>query len=118
MPLRRQPLKFAATVILDGSGNGTASLGPNVGQRWIVRTASVNIPNAVAIPQCNIYMGAAPIPAEFIDGTWTGNMDSTSKTNSYPLTHGEKIWAVWTAGDVGATATLNITGWHDTGYAR
>ena len=105
------PINIAATVTLDASGNGIAKLGPNVGQRWNVLTASVLIPTPnVKIPPCNIFVGGAPTSQFFVDGTYTGNLDSTSRTAGYIITAGGYVWAVWTGGDVGAQATLSVIG--------
>ncbi len=109
------PLATSASVALDGSGKGTARLGPQVGQRWRLRTASILVVNAILIPQCKIYMGAAPLDPFFVDGTYTGALASTSNVNGRPLTNGQQIFAVWTGGDAGAVATLTITGTVETG---
>jgi hypothetical protein len=109
------PLTTNASVTLGGSGNGTVSLGPQVGQRWRLRTASILIPNAILIPQCKIYMGGAALDPFFIDGTYTGALASTSNVNGRPLTNGQRIFAVWTGGNPGAVATLTIAGTVETG---
>jgi len=107
---RRVPLNTQASVTLDGSGNGTVQIGPRIGQRWNVTNAAVQIPNAVKIPLANWYVGGAPIPGNFVDGTFTGNMDATGRTSNFSITSGNYVWAVWTGGDSGATATLSILG--------
>jgi len=113
------PLDDARNVILNGSGNGQVSLGPILGQKWTVTNAGVQTstrtnPNA-AVPECSIYIGGAPIAQFFIDGTNTGSLDSTDRTASFPFSQGNKIWAVWTGGDPGSTATLSIVGTIETG---
>ena len=109
------PLTQDASVVLNSSGNGTASIGPTVGQKWRLRTASIIVPGAILIPQCKIYMGGAAIDPFFVDGTYTGALASTSNVNGKPLTNGQRIFAVWTGGDPGATATLTITGTSEIG---
>jgi|SRR5882762_6629951 len=113
------PLDGANNVTLNGSGNGTTSLGPLNGQTWNVNNVGIQTntrtnPNA-AVPECSIYIGGAPIAAFFIDGTNTGNLDSTDRTASFPITQGNRIWAVWTGGDPGSVATLSIVGTVETG---
>lgn len=109
------PLNEFATVKLDGSGNGTASLGPQVvGQSWTVdntgvQTSSFQDP-AADVPQCSIYIGPAPIQPFFVDGTNTGSFDSTDRTSNYPVTRGNKVWAVWTNGEPNSTATVTCQG--------
>jgi hypothetical protein len=107
---RRVPLNEQTAVILDASGNGTTFLGPRIGQRWNVTNAAVLVPNAVKVPQANWYVGGAPTPGNFVDGTFTGNLDATGRTSNFTITSGNYVWAVWTGGDVGATATLSILG--------
>jgi hypothetical protein len=110
MPVRRVPINLEGSVVLDGSGNGTVQLGPRIGQRWNVTNAAVLIANAVKVPQANWYAGGAPTPGNFVDGTFTGNLDATGRIANFTITVGSYVWAVWTGGDVGATATLSIIG--------
>lgn len=107
---RRVPLNLEVTVTLDGSGNGTAQLGPRIGQRWNVTNAAVTIPNAVKVPQASWYAGGAATPGNFVDGTFTGNLDATGRIANFTITSGNYVFAVWTGGDPGAQATLSILG--------
>jgi hypothetical protein len=110
MPTRRVPLNLEATATLDGSGNGTAQIGPRIGQRWNVTNAAVFIPNAVKVPQASWYVGGAPIAPNFVDGTFTGNLDATGRIANFTVTSGDYVFAVWTGGDPGAVATLSLLG--------
>lgn len=107
---RRVPLNVQTSVVLDGSGNGTAFLGPRIGQKWNVTNAAVLVPNAVKVPQASWYAGGQPIPGNFVDGTFTGNLDATGRISNFSITSGNYVFAVWTGGDPGATATLSILG--------
>jgi hypothetical protein len=107
---RRVPLNVQTAVILDASGNGTAQIGPRIGQRWNVTNAAVLIANAVKVPQASWYVGGAPIPGNFVDGTFTGNLDATGRIANFSINSGQYVFAVWTGGDVGATATLSLLG--------
>lgn len=108
------PLNEAANVTLDGSGNGTVSMGPVTGERWKLTNAGVRTNTssnpAANVPQCRIYIGGAPIDSFFIDGTFTGNLNSTSRVSGIPVGNGQRIWAVWQGGDPGSVATLSIIG--------
>lgn len=105
------PLNTSARVILDASGNGTVKLGPSVrGQILHVMVASVSTSTAVLIPQCSIFIGATATPDNFVDGTYTGNLNSTDRTAALPITAGNYLFAAWTGGDVGAVATLSVIG--------
>jgi len=110
------PLNTGITIKLDASGNGTAAMGPNVGVRWNIVNVGVRILNAVKIPLCSIYLGGAASPEFFIDGTYTGDFDSTDRTQGCPITAGQRLFAVWTGGDANALATMSITGTYDTQY--
>jgi hypothetical protein len=103
----------AATVKLDGSGNGTARTGPR-GSREVwapaVAAFSVSVP-VTNEAQCKIYVGDQPIPANLVDGSLSGSTgDSTGHVGGRLVRLGEYIWAVWTGGDAGSVATLTITG--------
>ena len=100
------------TVTLDGSGNGTTRLGP-VGPRevWTAAAASVSVATNAAEAQCRIYAGPAATPSYFVDGTLSGSTgDSTDRVSGRAIPLGEFVWAVWTGGDPGAVATLNVIG--------
>lgn len=101
-----------ATVVLDGSGNGTAKVGP-VGAReiWSPSSASVSVSSHAAEAAARIYVGDSPIAANFVDGTLSGSTgDSTGRVSAYQVKLGWFIWAVWAGGDPGAVATLNVAG--------
>lgn len=115
--MRSYPLNVSASVTFNGSGAGTVALGPNVGQRWSNITASIAVSQPVVNePMCSLYMGAAAIPGNLIDGTYTGSLNSSTNTSSRPLTAGQRIFAVWSGGDSAATATLTLTGTLETEY--
>jgi hypothetical protein len=104
------PLNTFGSAVVPASGIATVSLSPQIGQRWVVTAAAVSSSTAVKVPQCNIYIGNAPSPTNLVDGTFTGNLDSTSKTAGFIINTGQNIIAVWSGADVGATVTLSIIG--------
>lgn len=103
------PLNDGASVTLDGSGNGTATIGPtSTGERWNLSKISVIGNSAVgAQPQANIYINS-PSPANFFDGTQTGNQDSSDV--NWTLQPQEKLVAVFSGGTAGAVHTLSVFG--------
>lgn len=109
------PLLTSGNVKLNNSGAGTVALGPNVGQRWDLSLASITTSTSTNIPQCSIFIGGAPTPDAFVDGTYTGNLNSSDAVSSYPVTPGQKVYAVWSGGDVGAIAQLVLRGTVTTG---
>lgn len=110
------PLSEFASVILNASGNGTASIGPNAhGVTWKLTAVSVRVSTATKTPTCLVYCGRDTTDANFVDGTYTGNQNSTANVNGQALALGDKVFAVWSGGDVGAQATVTVTGTKEIG---
>src|SRR5215831_13424817 len=109
-------LDESATVVLDGSGNGTAQLGP-LSAREVWHPANVHVfvnQNPTNEAECRIFKGDQPITTNYRDGTFSGSSgDSTDSLNADVVICGEKVIAVWTGGDAGFTATINVTGTKD-----
>lgn len=112
----RTALKPPATnsVILDGSGNGQAKVGP-ISSREIWYPSNVHVfANAGSVTNeasCLVYVGTSVGPNTFRDGTLSGSSgDSTDAVNADEVKVGEYIFAVWSGGDPGAKATINVTG--------
>lgn len=110
------PLIAQSPIVLDVSGNGTAQVGP-IGARevWHPENAHVSVQTPVNNEaQCKIYVGDRPIDSTFRDGTFSGSSgDSTDRVSSDVVKVGQYIFAVWTGGDPGQTATLIVTGRKD-----
>lgn len=108
--MRQLPLTAKAYVTLDGSGNGTASIGPlSPGEVWSSLTASVSVATNTHEAICRIYAGAGATPGYFADGTtWGSTGDSTQ--NLPEVRVGGQVFAVWTGGDHNTKATLTVTG--------
>jgi len=104
--VRTQPFTRTATVVLNGSGNGTASIGPALtNEKWDVAVASVKAATNTAEAICSVSAGGAFIGAT----TWGSTGDSTGNFSS-PLWPGALVTATWTGGDPGAVATLTVQG--------
>ena len=105
----------AATVVLNGQGGGTLKVGP-IGPRevWSPLVASVSATTGSPIvneAQCRIYIGPSPTPQYFVDGTLSGSTgDSTANVSGSSVSLPWSVWAVWSGGDPGAVATLNVSG--------
>lgn len=116
--MRTQNLNSSASVILDSHGNGTASLGPGApGHVWHPSSVSINmtgqqpppnIPGQVSL--VTVYAGNSVAANSLIDSTYNVNSASSSMIDGLTLYPGQLIWAVWNAGNPGATATLNVYG--------
>lgn len=105
------PLNQSAPVTLDIGGGGTARLGPvSLRESWTPAVASVKVSTNNSEAECRIFEGTDTSDPNYVDGTLSGSTgDSTSNVYG-PLEPGNWIWAVWTGGDPGATAYLNVTG--------
>jgi hypothetical protein len=108
----RVSLNENGTVKLDGSGNGTARVGPiGHGVTWILRTAAVKANTRVKEAICNIYVGNLPTADNFADATYTGSSGNASDAVSgMEVRQNSYVWAVWTGGDAGSQATVTVTG--------
>lgn len=105
------PISETSSVALDGSGNGTISLGPyGPSETWTPSNVSVICSSNTKEAVCKIYVGPKVAPQYFKDLTVDGSTgDATDRANVL-VANGNFIWAVWTGGDAGATATLNVDG--------
>lgn len=101
-----------ATVTLDASGNGTCKIGPvGPAEIWAPAVASFSVSTNVNEASCKIYVGDSAVPANFVDGSLTGSTgDATGRVGGYLVPLGWWIWAVWSGGDAGSVATLNVGG--------
>lgn len=114
MPGPQLPLNESGSVTLDGSGNGTLKLRPpGPSEHWFPTVASVKCSTAVSEAACRIYVGQSASDQNFVDGTLSGSTgDSTDAVGGYEIarTRDPNIIAVWSGGDAGATATMQING--------
>lgn len=101
-------------ITLNGAGAGTARLGPaGHGITWTLGTISVHTGQAVAVGtcQCSIYVGDDASAVNFTDSTFSGDTgDSTDAASGRQIRLGKWVWAAWSGGVPGDTATLTITG--------
>ena len=96
---------------LNGSGNGTAQLGPShPGETWTVSTVSVSCATDINEAQCKIYAGPSATQANYVDGTLSGSTGDSTNNVTQLLFPGEYVFAAWTGGDAGTTAIMNIQG--------
>jgi hypothetical protein len=108
--VREFPFTFTATVTLDGSGAGTAGIGPSFPREsWVVGVASVNASTNTNEAIAKIYAGPQAGQG-FVDGTTWGSTGDSTSNFSAPVFLGSKVFAVWTGGDAAAVATLTVTG--------
>lgn len=108
----QSPLQLEFRVTADASGTATIEQGPQIpGQRWELSVATVKTDSVNNESTCEVYMNNTRV-----DGTYSGNLDSTDLVSGIPLGCGQKIKAVWTGADASAICTLSITGQLSTNY--
>ena len=109
------PLNQSGTVVLDGSGNGTVQLQPDgPSEHWQATSASVKVSTNNQLATCRVYVGPVVADQYFVDASDDGSTgDNTDRVTGYDIYRAgpyPAIWAVWSGGDAGATATLNVIG--------
>jgi hypothetical protein len=101
-----------ATVQLDGSGNGTAKVGPK-SAREVWRPENVTVSannNPTNEAQCQIFVGTQ-YDMRLRDSTESGSTgDGTGRCGNDRVKCGAYVWAVWTGGDAGQYAKITVTG--------
>lgn len=109
--MRTLPLAQSAQVALDGTGAGTASLGPSgSGETWDVSSVGVHCATNVSEATARVYAGADASPRYFVDATtWGSTGDSTDAVRG-TLAVGSQVFGVWSGGDASTTAYLTVTG--------
>jgi hypothetical protein len=111
--VRTLSLTVNGNVELDGSGNGTIQLGPShPGESWAPVSTSINCtgPQPAGVATCFIYAGAQVAPGTFVDSTYNVLGAASSLISGQTLYPGQYIWAVFTGGNPGQTASLVIAG--------
>lgn len=113
------PLSQQAFVTLDGSGNGTAKVGP-LSAREVWHPDNVHVSTTQALGSvvneatCKIYVGDAVRTQTYRDTTFTGSSgDASDKVGADRVMIGQWVWGVWNGGDAGVTAVMNVTGLRD-----
>lgn len=105
-----------ANVILDSNGNGTAQCGPGrVREHWQISGVAVAVNTQNKEASCSVYIGSNPDRTSFVGNTITGSSGDTCGTAGIDIQPGQFVFAVWTGGDPGATATLTAFGTYTIG---
>lgn len=111
---RQLNLTAVATVTLDGSGNGTAQLGPsNTNEVWSPASVTIScngsLTGITGTTTCQIFSGSSS-PSTLIDGTYNPLQDSTGAIQGWVFYPGMYVFAVWTNGPASQQATLVVNG--------
>lgn len=103
-------LDTSAQVTLDGTGAGTASIGPEAAERWEQLSVYVSVATAVNEAQATLYLGSGLSPGEALAQTATGSSGDTWSGSGQVVQLGQKLTVRWTGGDPGAVATMSVYG--------
>lgn len=102
----------SSAVTLDGDGNGTCPpVGPtSPSETWTVTLVSVQVTTSQNEAIASVYLDGALLGTT----TWgsTGDSDTGITQSVMP---GQQVYATWTGGDPGATATMTVTGTRQVG---
>jgi hypothetical protein len=111
----RVPLRETAFVVLNGSGAGTAKVGPiSARETWYPDNVHISVATAITEAHCSVYMGGDTSAGNFRDeSVFASSGDSSGTCSADVVRCGQFIWAVWTGGDANQRATLTVTGVKD-----
>lgn len=100
-----QELNFRNTfeVVLDATGGGSINFRPSVGS-WLIKQVAASTSTNVNEPEFT-----ASINGSFVGGSYSGSKTNDT-TFDQTLDAQEVLTGTWTGGDVGATATMTISG--------
>lgn len=109
---RRYRLTAADTVTLDGSGGGTARLGPDNVRgpaNWqvdgvILKTSR---PGQAPVPRAEVYIDR--VSPECLQGITYDGSFAPGRCN-FTIARGQAVIVVWAGGQSGDTASVTITG--------
>lgn len=104
-----------AQVVLNGAGAGTVKLGPLSDREvWSPLIAFVQVSTAVSEATATVYVGHDTSRPYAVDASFAGSSgDSTARVAGKQVRSGQYVFAAWTGGDPGATATLTVNGTKD-----
>jgi|SRR5215469_11067979 len=113
-PILGSPI--SVTVVLDGSGNGVASLGPaRIREHWQLTSAAVRVATNTAEATCDIYVGSGINQTTFFAHSILGSTGDTCGFGGLDIQPGMRVFANWLGGDAGQIATLTIQGTYTVG---
>lgn len=110
------PFREVGIVTLDGSGNGTASVGPlTARETWYPELVAMSVSTPIVKEASGlVYAGDQALQQYLVDGcTDASSGDSTGNIEGRILRSGQKIFGVFSGGDAGHIAMMVVTGQKD-----
>lgn len=113
--MARVMLNQSVSGIVDLSGKCTLKMGPlSARETWYPSNVHVGVTTHVVESTANVFAGDSPTQSNFRDQTVLASSgDNTGACNADVIKCGQYIWAQWSGADVGAQATLTVTGLRD-----
>lgn len=113
--MARVKISQSLSAIVLPNGTAVVKMGPlSARETWYPSNVHVSVTTHVVESTCIVYAGDSPTQSNFRDDSVTASSgDSTGACNADVLKAGQYIWAVWSGADVGAQATLTVTGMRD-----
>lgn len=96
----------AARAFVAADGKAQVQIFPN-GGTWVITNEAVSVSTQVLQPIAKLYLGQIS-DSNFIGGSYSGANDSNA--DQIVMQQGTGLFCVWTGADVGAVATLTLTG--------
>jgi hypothetical protein len=106
-----RPYRATSQVKLSAVGYGVTTVTCPAGVAVDVARISVSTTETsttIVQPQCNLYDGPNASPNAFLEGTFSGNSDSSDTPHN--MISGDSVTAEWIGGTPNSTATLRLTG--------
>ncbi len=97
------PFRLTDTVVLDGSGNGSITFGPTVGE-WLIEQVAVTVSSNNNEPTFSAYINNI-----YVGGSYSGSRTNDTSFNQRVQAQ-EKFSGAWVGGDAGATGTITLIG--------
>jgi hypothetical protein len=113
--MARTPLRETAVIKLNGSGAGTAKVGPlSAREIWYPDNVHIGCATDVKESTCDIFVGRSATDENFRDQSVLGSSgDSSGTVGGDVVKCGDYIWAKWLGGDANVQAVLTVTGVRD-----
>jgi hypothetical protein len=100
--------------VVSSGGAATVSVGPQgLGNVWYPASATIQTTSGVNdASTCNLYLGPAGVPVTLLATLYPGGT-GTAGLATPPLSPGQYLIAVWSGGNPGDHASLNVVGTMD-----
>lgn len=109
MPLRPQRVFSPASVTLSAAGYGFCSVTAPSGVKWeiyLISISTTQTDTTIKPPQFTLYADNSPNRAHYIEGSGSGNQDTSD--SPHILYGGESLCGEWVGGTPNSIATMTV----------